>query len=139
MITLLDLLKKSGETHQYAHLREGALVPLDPGIPGFQEPSRLTDKAALRGKTYSPETVWRVIDTPGGYEVGYAAKDIKEFLGTYKVCLTKKEIEEMVQSEVDAEIFRQINCCMCGSQRCDGSPEWMEGCEKWKRWKSTNP
>lgn len=26
-------------------------------------------------------------------------------------------------------------CAMCGSQRCDGSPEFVAGCEKFQRWK----
>lgn len=36
--------------------------------------------------------------------------------------------------EIFATIYTYINNCpKCGSQRCDGSPEWMEGCEPYKK------
>lgn len=37
-------------------------------------------------------------------------------------------------SEKDYSNFLKSGACdACGSQRCDGSPEWVSGCEKFKR------
>lgn len=33
------------------------------------------------------------------------------------------------------ELFRKQNCKNCGSQRCTGEGEWLEGCEKFREWK----
>lgn len=33
------------------------------------------------------------------------------------------------------ELFRKQNCKNCGSQRCTGDGEWLEGCEKFREWK----
>lgn len=31
------------------------------------------------------------------------------------------------------EILATEFCVICGSQRCDGSPEWLSGCPHWNR------
>ena len=34
--------------------------------------------------------------------------------------------------ELYLEFLESCLCEGCGSQRCDQSPEWVSGCQKWK-------
>ena len=31
-------------------------------------------------------------------------------------------------------LFREMHCKNCGSQRCDGSEEWLDGCELYEKY-----
>jgi hypothetical protein len=62
--------------------------------------------------------------------------NLEEFMGNHKFTITMEDLEKLVDSEVQLEIFRKQHCTTCGSQRCDGSPEWMEGCEKWRKYQN---
>ena len=41
---------------------------------------------------------------------------------------------------MDKETFLKYGCNFfnCGSQRCDGSNEWLEGCRHWKKLNEPN-
>ena len=43
----------------------------------------------------------------------------------------KKEIKKEVKNITD---FYKTYCDRCGSQRCDRSEEWMNGCPHYKEW-----
>lgn len=132
MITLAQLLKANGEEHHYAFIRDKHLVPLDPSLPGFP----VSDK--IKGYTDSdgnPEKIWYVtkadirelwLVTSTSYN------SLDEFMKNHKFTITIEELEKLVNSEVELEVFKKQHCPDCGSQRCDGSPEWMKECEKWR-------
>ena len=62
--------------------------------------------------------------------------NLEEFEENHKFTITMEELESLVDNEVNLEAFRKQYCSTCGSQRCDGSPEWMEGCEKWRKYQN---
>ncbi|MCM1324387.1 MAG: hypothetical protein NC218_09510 [Acetobacter sp.] len=39
----------------------------------------------------------------------------------------------LVLSTAKEEFTKSKDCMLCGSQRCDRSLEWLEGCPKWKK------
>lgn len=133
MITLAQLLKANGEEHRYAFIRDKHLVPLDPSLSGFPMAGQI--------KGYSDcgnsEKIWYVTkaDNRERWLVTTTSyNNLEEFIKNHKFTITMEELENLVASEVKIESFRKQHCSTCGSQRCDGSPEWMEGCGKWKEY-----
>lgn len=65
---------------------------------------------------------------------------LKPLLDKYwKVCPRCYKLMNLVEKdktdilEIFATVYTYMNNCPCGSQRCDGSPEWMEGCIPYKK------
>lgn len=44
----------------------------------------------------------------------------------------RTEVKKMNIDELFEKFFQTEVCKMCGTQRCERTPEWAEGCPKWK-------
>ena len=131
MITLAQLLKANGESHRYAFIRDKHLVPLDPSLPEFPVANQIVGYTDCGNS----ERIWYVTKADNSEHwlvVTTNYNNLEEFMGNHKFTITMEDLEKLVDSEVQLEVFRKQHCTTCGSQRCDGSPEWMEGCKKWK-------
>jgi hypothetical protein len=62
--------------------------------------------------------------------------NLEEFMKNHRFTVTMEDLEKLVKSEACLEVFKEKHCSTCGSQRCTGSPEWLEGCEKWKKYQN---
>ena len=47
-----------------------------------------------------------------------------------------KHFAEWGAEQKSIEIFKKQNCQGCGSQRCTGDGEWLEGCKAFQAWKA---
>ena len=135
MITLAQLLKANGEEHRYAFIHDRHLVPLDPSLPKFPMADQILGYTDLGNS----EKIWYVTkaDNCEKWLVTTSSYDcLKEFEENHKFTITMEELESLVDNEVNLEAFRKQYCSTCGSQRCDGSLDWLEGCGKWREYQN---
>lgn len=135
MITLAQLLKANGEEYRYAFIRDKHLVPLDPSLPEFPMAGQISGYSDCGNS----EKIWYVTKADNVEKwivtsLNYNSLD--EFVKNHKFTITMEDLENLVSKEVLLEKFKTAHCSTCGSQRCDGSPEWMEGCEKWRKYQN---
>lgn len=135
MITLAQLLEANGEGHRYAFIRDKHLVPLDPSLPEFP----MSDRVKIKDIDGDSEKIWYVTKADNRERwlvVSTNYSNLEEFVKNHKFTITMEELESLVASEVKLEEFRREHCVACGSQRCDGSQEWLKGCEKWRKYQN---
>ena len=145
----LDALKKSEDYKRYATLTsEGELRYLSGDIPEFPRAYRKPDKdypestifylseytCSGKCKIGAPLDCIAKTSDCGTYHLRPEYSDIEEMMEKYKLTISLQDISDIVNMEVQRIIFRETNCLMCGTQRCDSSREFMEGCEKWRNW-----
>ena len=136
MITLAQLLEANGEDHRYAFIRDKHLVPLDPSLPEFPFSNKIDSQCTT--DLGDSEKIWCVTKADNRERwmvVSTNYSNLKEFVKNHKFTITMEELENLVASETKLEIFRKQYCSICGSQRCDGSSEWLEECGKWKEYR----
>ena len=135
MITLAQLLKANGESHCYAFIRNKHLVPLDPSLPEFPMANQIIGYTDCGNS----EKIWYVTKADNSeywLVVTTNYNNLEEFVKNHKFTVTMEDLEKLVKSETCLENFKEKHCSTCGSQRCTGSQEWLEGCEKWRKYQN---
>ena len=52
------------------------------------------------------------------------------------IAMTARHFAEWGAEQKAIEIFKKQNCCGCGTQRCTGEDEWLEGCKEFQKWRA---